>query len=65
VATTAIEATVEAGQVKLPPHLRLPDHTKVYILVPEAPAPAPQIATPRLLHPQEAADFRKTVAEEA
>lgn len=32
---TTFEGTVEKGKVKLPNDVRLPEHTKVYVVVPE------------------------------
>ena len=32
--TTTYEATVENGQIKLPETVHLPDHTKVFVVVP-------------------------------
>ena len=43
----ALEGVVEDGQIRLPPDIRLPDQTMVYILIPDAQA-RPHIATPRL-----------------
>lgn len=37
------EAVVEAGQIRLPAGVVLPDQTTVYIVVPR-PAPAPKVA---------------------
>jgi hypothetical protein len=36
--TTTYEATVENGQIKLPETVHLPDHTKVFVVVPDAKA---------------------------
>ncbi len=33
--TTTYEGTVENGQVKLPDTVHLPDHTKVFVVVPD------------------------------
>ena len=34
--TTTYEGTVENGQVKLPDTVHLPDHTKVFVVVPDS-----------------------------
>jgi hypothetical protein len=33
--TTTYEGTVENGQIKLPDAVHLPDHTKVFVVVPD------------------------------
>lgn len=34
--TTTYEVTVENGQIRLPDTVHLPDHTKVFVVVPES-----------------------------
>lgn len=59
------EAIVEDGQIKLSDSVRLPEKTKVYVVVPGTPVqPRVLIASPRLKHPEQAADFAKEVIEE-
>jgi hypothetical protein len=64
----AYRGIVENGCVHLPAGVVLPDKTVVYVVVPsifeiEAPL-APRICSPRLVHPDQAADFmKKEVAE--
>jgi predicted DNA-binding antitoxin AbrB/MazE fold protein len=59
------EAIYEGGVIRLVDDIRLPDHTKVYVVVPEAVEKSNcHIRSPRLLHPHEAADFVKEVVEE-
>lgn len=63
---TTIEASVENGQIRLPPHIRLPEKAKVYVVVPDATAPATAyVGSPRLVHPEQAANFVKEVVEES
>ena len=63
---TTFEAIVENGSIKLPENLRLPEKTRVYIVVPGLDLqPAYYIGSPRLVHPEQAADFVKEVTEEA
>ena len=58
-----VEAIVEHGQIRLPANVRLPDKAKVYVLVPGVPSePAARIASPRLAHPEQAADFAMEVS---
>ncbi len=53
------EGVVEQGQIKLNSEVRLPDGTKVYIVVPEmeVEATSMNLRSPRLSHPEQAADF--------
>jgi hypothetical protein len=51
------EAVVENGHVQLPAGVLLPEKAKVYVIVPGLAAqPVAHIASPRLVHPEEAAD---------
>jgi len=62
---TSFEATVENGQIKLPETVRLPEHARVYVLVPGIEeAPSFHVGSPRLARPEEAADFVKDVSQE-
>ena len=62
---TTYEATVENGQIRLPEAVRLPEHAKVYVVVPGVPKSAPfRLASPRLARPELAVDFAKDVTEE-
>ena len=62
---TTYAGTVENGQVRLPADVRLPEKTTVYVVVPGITAPSTAfIGSPRLVHPEQAADFVKKVAEE-
>ena len=59
------EATVENGQVKLPESAHLPEHTRVFVVVPGVEDVAlPHIRSPRLAHPGQASDFVKEVIED-
>jgi hypothetical protein len=61
---TAVEGTVENGQIKLPVKVHLPENTKVYVVIPGVEAgPTLYIGGPRLVHPEQAADFAKEVVE--
>lgn len=61
-----IEAIVENGQIRLPSSVRLPEKAKVYVLIPDMTTPAASyIGSPRLSHPEQAADFQKEVVEES
>jgi len=59
------EGVVENGQIRLPATVRLPERTKVYVIVPDVEVqPVAYIGSPRLVHPEQAADFQKEVLEE-
>ena len=59
------EATVERGQIKLLETVHLPEHARVYVVVPGAETKPPfYIGTPRLAQPEKAVDFAKEVIEE-
>jgi hypothetical protein len=57
------EGTVENGHVQLPEGVVLPEKTKVYVVIPDSPNVA-YIASPRLVHREQAADFVKEVFPE-
>lgn len=58
------EGVVERGEVKLPETVRLPEHAKVYIVIPGVEdLPPSMIRTPHLLRPEQAADFAMEIVE--
>ena len=64
-AILTIEGIVENGQIRLRDHVVLPEHTKVYVVIPDAEAPSPARAYgPRLVHPEQALAFAKQVISE-
>ena len=57
-AILTLEGTVENGQIRLPDDVTLPEHTKVYVVIPALPSSRPaRIYSPRLVNPDQAADF--------
>jgi hypothetical protein len=59
------EATVENGRIRLPEAVRLPEHTRVFVVVPGMEEVTRfHGGSPRLAHPEQAADFAKEVVEE-
>jgi len=61
-----LEGIVEHGQIRLTGDVRLPDNTKVYVVVPGMEIErVARIASPRLAHPEQAADFTMEIVEEA
>lgn len=60
------EGIVENGQVRLPEDVRVPERTKVYVVIPGAQSqPPPRLMSPRLVRPEQAKDFVKTVIPDA
>jgi hypothetical protein len=59
------EGIIENGRVTLPPNTDIPDKTRVYVLVPDMEAQSTlRIASPRLVHPEQAKDFEKLIIED-
>ena len=58
------EGVIEKGQVKLNAPVDLPDRTKVYIVVPGTEVEqAAHLHSPRLVRPEQAADFKMEIIE--
>jgi len=64
VTVPTFEGIVENGQIRLRDEVTLPEKTKVFVVIPgfEAAAKA-HVYAPRLVHPEQAADFAKEVIE--
>jgi hypothetical protein len=59
------EGIVERGKIRLEPGIVLPEKTKVYVVVPGLEVEElGHIFSPRLAHPEQAADFIMEVVEE-
>lgn len=57
-----VEGVVEGGQIRLPSGVHLPEHAKVYVIVPDLQVEqVAQMHTPRLAHPDQARDFAMEV----
>lgn len=62
---STIEGIVENGQIRLPAAVRLPERTKVSVVIPDVEVQTvAYIGSPRLVHPEQAVDFIKEVIEE-
>jgi hypothetical protein len=60
------EGVIDNGQVRLKNNVRLPDNTRVYVVVPDIQVEeVAHIYSPRLAHSEQAADFTLEVTEEA
>jgi hypothetical protein len=59
-----IEGIVENGQIRMLENIRLPENTRVYVLVADSEAArSSHLYSPRLAHPEQADDFAKQVEE--
>lgn len=59
------EGIVQNGNVRLPDGIHLPEMTKVYVVVPDAePQRVVHLRSPRLVHPEQAIDFKMEIVEE-
>ena len=59
-----LEGVVDRGQIRLKDDVNLPGRAKVYVIVPDLQVEqVAHLASPRLKHPEEAADFRMVTAE--
>jgi hypothetical protein len=60
------QGIVENGQIKLPENVRVPERTKVYVVIPDLGEPTPlRWMSPRLAHPEQAMEFTKNVVPDA
>ena len=63
-AILTVEGIIENGQIRLCENVTLPEHTKVYVVIPDvATVPQAHVPSPRLVHPEHAADFVKHIIE--
>jgi len=59
-----VEGIVENGQIRLRDNVTLPEHTKVYVVIPDVAAvPQAHVYSPRLVHPEQTTDFVKQIIE--
>jgi len=59
-----LEGIVEDGQIRLKSNVRLPERTKVYVVVPDIQVErVVRVVSPRLAHPEQATDFKMGVFE--
>jgi hypothetical protein len=61
----AFEGVVENGQIRLTTNINLPEKTKVYVIIPGFETKKGfHVYSPRLAHPEQAADFQKEFVED-
>ena len=59
---STFEGIVQNGVIRLRENVTLPENAKVYVVIPDLePAPRAHVYSPRLVHPEQAADFAKEV----
>ena len=58
------EGIVEHGQIRLKDEVRLPEKTKVYVIVPESGSRPVRFPSPRLVHPEQASHFVLEMVED-
>ena len=59
------EGVVDQGQIKLNNGVLLPEKVRVYVVVPDfQTSRQPQIHSPKLVHPEQASDFKMEVTED-
>lgn len=61
----AFEGVIENGQIRLKTDVNLPERTRVYVIIPDFETPkVVHVYSPRLVHPEQAVDFKKEIVEE-
>jgi len=63
-AISTFEGVVKDGQIRLRDNVQLPEDTQVYVVIPDfAPLPRARVPSPRLVRPEQAADYAKQVVK--
>lgn len=62
---TTYEGIVEKGKIRLRHDIRLPDNTRIYVVVPDLQTKeTSRIMTPRLVHRKQVSDFKMEISED-
>jgi hypothetical protein len=62
---TTFEGIVKNGQIQLPIDVHLPEKAKVYVVIPDVEIKQNSyIGSPKLVHKEQASDFKKEIFEE-
>lgn len=62
---TTFEGVVEQGQIRLKSNIRLPEKIRVYVVIPDLRIEqVAHVFTPRLAHPEQAAEFKLEIIED-
>lgn len=60
-----LEGVVERNRIRLRDNIRLPEKTAVYVIVPDVKVKqVARVFSPRLAHPEQAADFKMEIVQE-
>ena len=63
-AISTFEGIVQNGQIRLRDNMTLPENTTVYVIIPGfVSVSKTHVYSPRLAHPEQAADFTKQIIE--
>jgi len=63
---TAYEGVIENGIIKLKTNVNLPEKMRVYVIIPNLETEKTvRVYSPRLVHPEQAVDFKKEIIEES
>ena len=63
-AIVTFEGIVENDQIRLRDQVTLPEHAKVYVVIPDVEAaPQAHVYSPHLVHPAQATDVAKEIVE--
>lgn len=62
---TTYEGVVEKGKIRLKTSVRLPDNTKVYVVVPDTQTKkTARVRSPRLVNRKQVADFKMEISKD-
>lgn len=65
-AVSTFQGVFKNGQIRLQGNVTLPEDTKVYVVIPDFESlPQARVHSPRLAHPEQAADFVKHIVQVA
>jgi hypothetical protein len=65
VSIVTLEGIVERNRIRLKTNVRLPENTKVYVIVPDVQVEqVARVFSPKLAHPEQAPDFKMEIVEE-
>lgn len=62
-AMLTVEGVFENGRIRLSDNVAVPDHTKVYVVIPAVEAKPAYSGSPRLVRTEQASDFAKQIIE--
>jgi hypothetical protein len=66
VGVSTFHGVVKNGQIRLDEKVTLPENAEVYVVVPDFESlPRARVHSPRLAHPEQAADFVKQIVQVA